>query len=110
MHLYDDIGNASSSLRGLTSKGGFTPKASVRFHQFGASVRRILFNIMHVKRAIAFTHNASVCLSGESSRGLIFGRFISTRSSDFTCGKGCKLAYFKVKFDHIRLQNINLLI
>ena len=31
---------------------------------------------------------------------LIFGRFISTRSSDFNGGQGYKLAYFTVKFDH----------
>ena len=49
-----------------------------------ASVRRILFNVML--------------------------RFISTRSSDFTGDQGYKLAYFTVKFDHIWLQNINLLI
>ena len=35
-----------SSEKNSTMRGRFTPNASARFHQFGASVRKILFNVM----------------------------------------------------------------
>ena len=99
--------------------------ASARFHQFDASVRRILFNVMLRKQRYvnnvalcAFTHNASVRFamirlfgcSGASGRGLKFNIWTLHFPAFIRFYWWPGLAYFTVKFDHIWLQNINLLI
>ena len=93
-------------------KGGFTQNASARFHQFGASVQKIIFTVMLRKtRTCVHTQRERLFCSDPFVRRV--GRFrqrfkIWYLDSSFPrvhpilmVDHCCKLAYFTVKYGHI---------